>query len=322
LTTPRAESDHVEILSGIANGVTLGSPIAMMVRNHDAKSADYDDIQAAFRPSHADFTTLAKYGVREAAGGARSSARETIGRVAAGALAQSLCEQLLPGVCVVAWVQRVMDIAASVDVNTVTVDQVDAYPVRCPDAVAGQAMTQRILEVKALGDTVGGTIGFVVRGAPAGLGEPVFDKFEASLAGALLSLPASKSFEIGSGLAGTYMKGSEHNDAFFADALGAIRTKTNRSGGVQGGITNGMPITGVVGFKPVSTVFVEQDTVTASGDNVRFAPAKGRHDPCVLPRAVPMVEAMVWLVLADHTLRQRALTGSCGPAPLQTRPKP
>jgi chorismate synthase len=315
LTTPRSEPDEGEILSGVSNGITLGSPIALVVRNQDKRSGDYADLQNVFRPSHADYTTLAKYGVREASGGARSSARETIGRVAAAAVARQVCRNLAPGIEVVAWVHRVHDIQmmVPVDIETISQADVDLNPVRCPDAQAARLMEARILDMKSAGDTVGGAIAFVARGVPAGLGEPVFDKLEASLAAGLMSLPASKSFEIGSGLHGTFLRGSEHNDAFVPDTAGRVRTATNRSGGVQGGISNGMPITGTVGFKPVSTIFTEQDSVNTAGEAVRFAPARGRHDPCVLPRAVPMVEAMVWLVLADHLLRQRALTGRCGP---------
>jgi chorismate synthase len=302
----------VEVLSGLSGEITIGSPIALMIRNADARSADYKQMETVFRPSHADFTTVAKYGVREAAGGGRSSARETIGRVAAAAVAQALCQELCPGIEALAWVDRVQDIQGVVDPLTVSAAAIESNVVRCPDQEVAALMESRILQAKAAGDSLGGSVCLVLRGVPAGLGEPVFDKFEATLAAALMSLPASKSFEIGSGVAGTYLKGSEHNDAFEMEN-GAVRTRTNNSGGVQGGITNGMPVLAKVGFKPVSTIFIEQETVTADHKTVRFAPKGGRHDPCVLPRAVPMVEAMAWLVLADHMLRQRALTGSCGP---------
>jgi chorismate synthase len=307
-TTARAEADRVEILSGVFEEKSLGSPIALMVRNADQRSQDYAQIESVYRPSHADFTTEAKYGIRAAAGGGRSSARETIGRVAAGAIARKVCLSLFPAMEVFAWVDRVQDISASVDPLTVSLESVEASPIRCPDVAASRLMEERILAVKGEGDTIGGTVAFVVRGVPPGLGEPVLDKFEATLAAGLMSLPASKSFEIGSGLAGTFFRGSEHNDAFEMKGE-KVTTRTNHSGGIQGGITNGMPITGVVGFKPVSTIFKPQDSVSSAGKNARFQLQGGRHDPCVLPRAVPMVEAMIWLTLVEHLLRQRALTG-------------
>lgn len=307
-TTPRAENDTVEVLSGLHEGKTLGSPIALLVRNSDQRSADYSDMETTYRPSHADFTTELKYGIRAAAGGGRSSARETIGRVAAASVAQQWIQTLSPETRVIAWVDRVADIAASVNPDDVTHDSVETSEIRCPDTEAEASMKKLILAVKKDGDTVGGTVRVVVQNPPTGLGEPIFDKFEATLALAMLSLPASKSFEVGSGLSGTFLRGSEHNDAFiFVD--GKVRTSTNRSGGIQGGITNGMPIVATVGFKPVSTIFKQQKTVKQSGEEVLFAPRGGRHDPCVLPRAVPMVEAMTWLSLAEHLLRQRALTG-------------
>ena len=307
-TTPRAEDDSHEILSGVLDGVTLGSPIALLVRNTNQKSADYSDIATVFRPSHADFTTVAKYGVRAAAGGGRSSARETIGRVAAAGVASQFLEQMLPGLEVVAWVDRVGNVGAQVEASTVTLADVEKSLLRCPDAKAEEAMKQAILEAKNQGDTLGGLVRCVVRGIPAGLGEPVFDKLEADLAKAMLSLPATKSFEIGSGLAGTFMRGSSHNDPFVVNPEGQIRTTTNHSGGIQGGISNGMPLEFAVGFKPVSTLFLDQNTVTSAGQETTFKPQGGRHDSCVLPRAVPMVEAMAYLVLADHLLRQIAMS--------------
>ena len=306
LTSTRKESDRVEVLSGLVDGVTLGSPIAMLVRNEDADPQAYASIRHLYRPSHADFTTEAKYGVRAWAGGGRASARETVARVAAGAVARQVLASLGP-VEIVAWVDRVHDVPSVVDATTVTRDAVDANEVRCPDPVAAEAMAAKIREVRARGDTVGGVIRCVARGVPAGLGDPVFDKLEADLGKALLSLPAAKGFESGSGFAGTWLTGLEHNDAFVPGADGP-RTATNRSGGIQGGISNGMPIEVSVAFKPVATVFREQDTVDDRGEAATIRP-RGRHDPCVLPRAVPMVEAMVALVLVDHWLRWRGQVG-------------
>lgn len=307
LTTARAEDDRCEILSGVFEGRTLGTPVAILVRNGDARASDYAPNKDLFRPSHADYTYQAKYGIRSWRGGGRSSARETIGRVAAGAVARKILGAA--GIEVIAWVARVCDVAASVDPETVTMAAVDANAVRCPDGLAATAMTTLIEQVKAEGDSVGGLLGCVARGVPPGLGEPVFDKLEADLAKAMLSLPASKSFEIGSGLAGTYLRGTEHNDAFYRDDGDRIRTRTNRSGGIQGGISNGEAIVFHVGFKPVATVMKPQETVNERGEAAEIA-GRGRHDPCVLPRAVPMVEAMAMLVLADHLLRQRAIEGS------------
>lgn len=307
-TTSRNEDDLVEILSGIHEGQTLGSPIALMVRNKQAKGGDYADISSTFRPSHADYTTEMKYGIRAAAGGGRSSARETIGRVAAASIAQQFLHTLFPKLEVIAWVQRVGNCSARVDENTVTLEEVEQSPIRCPDRQAEQMMKENILDVKKEGDTLGGIVRAVARGVPRGLGEPIFDKLEATLAHGLMSLPASKSFEMGSGLDGTYLKGSEHNDPFVNTSEG-VKTSSNRSGGIQGGISNGMPLVMTVGFKPVSTIFKPQKTVNREGESIDFQPKAGRHDPCVLPRAVPMVEAMIWLSLCEHVLRQRALRG-------------
>jgi chorismate synthase len=301
LVSQRKETDQVEVLSGVLDGLTLGTPIAMMIRNQDARSKDYEEISRAYRPSHADYTYDAKYGIRAVAGGGRASARETAGRVAAGAIAQ----QLLHGVEIVAWVDEVNTIAATVDDATVTRAAVDANDVRCPDAAAAQQMIERIERARKDGDSVGGVIRAVARGVPAGWGEPVFDKLEADLAKAMLSIPAVKGVENGSGFAGTKLTGSEHNDLFYKRDDGRIGTRTNRSGGVQGGISNGEPITLRIAFKPTATIMRAQDTVDADGNATVLQP-KGRHDPCVLPRAVPIVEAMFALVLADHMLRQRA----------------
>lgn len=306
ITTPRNEADHCEILSGIVDGKTLGTPIAIMVRNKDQRSQDYTEMAVKYRPSHADATYDAKYGIRAVAGGGRSSARETIGRVAAGAIAKKILQQ--SGVEIVAYVKQIKDLEAAIDPNTVTLDQVESNIVRCPDPDCAEAMIDLIQKTGGQGDSIGGVVECVARQVPMGLGEPVFDKLEADLAKAVMSLPATKGFEIGSGFAGTRMTGSEHNDEFYTDESGRLRTVTNRSGGVQGGISNGENIVIRVAFKPTATIRKEQKTVTNTGEAVTLA-AKGRHDPCVLPRAVPMVEAMVALVLCDHLLRQR---GQCG----------
>ncbi len=305
LTTPRQEEDVVEILSGTFEGRTIGSPIGMLVRNKDARPSAYADFQNVFRPSHADYTTEAKYGIRNWQGGGRASARETIGRVAAGAIARKLLREVA-GVEVLAWVERVADIEAKVDPVSVSLEAIEANLVRCPDPGAAASMEERIDAIREQGDSLGGVVGCVARGVPAGLGEPVFEKLEAELGRALLSLPASKGFEIGSGFAGTLLTGSEHNDPFVPGDDGAPHTRANRSGGVQGGISNGEPILLRVAFKPTATVRVAQQTVDRDGNAVTLE-ARGRHDPCVLPRAVPMVEAMVCLVLADHWLRQRSV---------------
>jgi chorismate synthase len=303
LTTPRQEADQVEILSGLFEGQTLGTPIALLVRNQDARASAYEAMKDIYRPSHADFTTEAKYGIRNWQGGGRASARETIGRVAAGAVARKLLAQLAQ-IEVLAWVQSVHDIVADIDPSQVQYDAVEATPTRCPDPSAAQRMFDRIDEARRNQDSLGGVVQCVARRVPAGLGEPVFDKLEAELARAMLSLPASKGFEIGSGFAGTLLTGSAHNDAFIPGSNGQPRTRTNRSGGVQGGISNGEDIVIRVAFKPTATISQPQETVDRANQPVTLR-AEGRHDPCVLPRAVPMVEAMFCLVLADHLLRQR-----------------
>ena len=303
LTTPRNEADQVEILSGMIEGRTLGSPIAMLVRNKDARSSSYEPFKDIYRPSQADYTYEAKYGIRAWQGGGRASARETIGRVAAGAIARKLLAQVA-GIEVLAWVQSVQDIVADIDVSRVQLAEVEASPTRCPDPAIAEQMTQRIDQARRNQDSLGGVVQCIARNVPPGLGEPVFDKLEADLAHALLSLPASKGFEIGSGFAGTLLSGSSHNDAFVPGSEGRPRTRTNRSGGIQGGISNGEEILLRVAFKPTATISQPQDTVDKDNNAVTLT-AQGRHDPCVLPRAVPMVEAMVCLVLADHLLRQR-----------------
>ncbi len=305
IVTQRKEGDRAEILSGVLDGQTLGTPIAITVRNEDQRSDAYAEMQTAYRPSHADYTYDAKYGVRAVAGGGRSSARETIGRVAAGAIAQKVLGVNLPGYQCLAYVHTVRDIMAAVDPATLSRELIESNIVRTADPIAAEKMIALIEEIRKEGNSVGGVIECVVRGVPAGLGEPVFDKLEADLAKAMLSLPATKGFEIGSGFGGARMTGLQHNDEFYTDDAGKIRTRTNRSGGIQGGISNGEEIVFRVAFKPTATVLREQNTVTTSGEATTLK-ARGRHDPCVLPRAVPMVEAMAHLVLCDHWLRQRA----------------
>lgn len=304
IVSQRKESDRVRILSGIMDGLTLGTPICMMVENEDARSRDYDEMRDKYRPSHADFAYDQKYGIRAWQGGGRASARETVGRVAAGAIAKKLLAAC--GVEVLGWVRQVHDIVAEVDEAAVTLAQVEATPIRCPNPEAAAEMIAHIEAIRKAGDSVGGIVECVARGVPAGWGEPVFDKLEADLAKAVMSLPACKGFEVGSGFGGIALTGREHNDEFFATKEKAVFTPTNRSGGIQGGISNGMPITMRCAFKPTATVMHPQHTVTVDHENTEIS-GKGRHDPCVLPRAVPMVEAMVALVLADHALRQAAL---------------
>ena len=305
ITTQRKEEDRCEILSGVFEGKSLGTPIGILVRNKDARPEDYAAIAKTFRPSHADFTYEAKYGIRNWQGGGRASARETIGRVAAAAVARRVLQTLCPKIEIVAYVAQIHDLAATIDRSKVKVSDVDANIVRCPDKAAAKKMISLIEKTRADGDSLGGVIECVLRNAPVGLGEPVFDKLEADLAKGMLSLPATKGFEIGSGFSSARMRGSEHNDPFEMRG-GKVRTATNYSGGVQGGISNGEDIYFRVGFKPTATIAREQKTVTASREQTRLA-ARGRHDPCVLPRAVPMVEAMAALVLCDHALRQRAI---------------
>jgi chorismate synthase len=307
ITTPRQEADRCEITSGVFQGLTLGTPIHILVRNQDARPQDYSEMATTFRPSHADATYQAKYGIRNWQGGGRASARETIGRVAAGAIAKKIL-RLAAGVEILAYVQRVKDVEAQVDPASVTAEQVEANIVRCPDPEAAAAMIQKIEEAAREGDSLGGVVECVARNVPRGLGSPVFDKLEADLAKAVMSLPASKGFEIGSGFAGTYLTGKQHNDEFYMTPAG-WRTRSNRSGGIQGGISNGEDILLRVAFKPTATIRQAQNTVTLNGQETVLA-ARGRHDPCVLPRAVPMVEAMVALVLCDHLLRHHAQCGS------------
>jgi chorismate synthase len=303
ITTPRKEADAVEILSGLFEGQTTGHPIALLVRNSDARPEAYAEMREAFRPSHADFTYTAKYGRHDHRGGGRSSARETIGRVAAGAIARKIL-RLAADIEVRAFVTQIHDIVAPEVKKFPSLADVEASAVRCPHPATAAKMISRIKQVRAKGDSVGGVIECRVRHVPAGLGAPVFDRLEADLAKAMLSLPATKGFEIGSGFAGTQLKGSEHND-IFVNKGGKIGTATNRSGGIQGGISNGEEIVFRVAFKPTATILQAQSTVDHRGAPVELK-ARGRHDPCVVPRAVVIVEAMAALVLVDHWMRHAA----------------
>ena len=303
LTTPREEADQVTILSGVENGLTLGTPIGLLVHNKDQRPGDYGEMDLVPRPSHADFTYQAKYGIRASSGGGRSSARETIGRVAAGAIAEKILREEW-GVEIVAWVSSVgAEEAVNVDVDSVNRDQVDRNLSRCPDKPSAARMEALVREVLEAKDSVGGVVSCVCRNLPAGWGEPVFDKLDAMLAQAMLSLPATKGFEIGSGFAGTRLRGSQHNDPFVQKGK-RLGTLTNYAGGTLGGISSGEPVLFRVAFKPVATIGQSQQTVDFDGKPV-ILEAKGRHDPCVVPRAVPIVESMAALVLLDLALRQK-----------------
>ncbi len=304
IVTQRQEADRVELLSGVFEGKTTGMPLALLIRNEDAKSKDYSHIADKYRPSHADYTYQAKYGHRDYRGGGRSSARETAVRVAAGAVAKLFLKK--NGINVTAWVSRVGDIVLDKTHEQLDFSQIEATPVRCPDLVLAEQMEVLIRQVRKEGDTIGGIVSCVVQGCPTGLGEPVFDRLHADLGKAILSINACKGFEIGSGFAGVTMRGSQHNDPFFTDENGVVRTRTNHSGGVQGGISNGMDIVFRAAFKPVATIVQAQESVNEAGESVQVE-GKGRHDPCVLPRAVPIVEAMAALVLADHFLRNKTV---------------
>jgi chorismate synthase len=303
IVSPRKEPDTVQILSGTFKGKTLGTPISLWVRNEDARPEAYSEMETKFRPSHADYTYFAKFGIRNWQGGGRTSARETIGRVAAGAIAKKILRER-HGVEVLAYVKQVQRLIAEVNPDTVKFREIESNIVRCPDATAAEKMVRLIERMRKAGDSVGGIVEGVARGVPPGWGEPVFDRLEADLGKAMLSLPASKGFDIGSGFGGILLTGAQHNDLFRAKG-GKVRTLTNRSGGIQGGISNGETIYFRVAFKPVATVMREQDTVDTQFHNTTLK-ARGRHDPCVLPRAVPMVEAMTALVLVDHALRHKA----------------
>ena len=303
ISTQRREGDRAEILSGVFDGLTLGTPILIGVWNQDARSKDYEAMRNLYRPSHADYTYQAKYGIRNWKGGGRASARETIGRVAAGAIAKKVLSAE-HGVEIVGYVKQVSTLEAQVDSDAVTQQDVESNVVRCPDQDMAVRMEERIKEARKDGDSLGGIVEAVARNVPPGLGDPVFDKLEADLARGMLSLPACKGFEVGSGFGGITMIGSQHNDPFYSEA-GRIRTRTNNSGGIQGGISNGENILIRAAFKPTATIMRPQETVDVDG-NPTVMKGRGRHDPCVLPRAVPIVEAMMALVLADHALRHRA----------------
>ncbi len=303
IVTQRKENDILEILSGIFEGQTIGTPIAIMIRNEDAKSKDYDHLATAFRPSHADFTYQEKFGIRDFRGGGRSSARETAARVAAGAIAKLFLQK--NNISVQAYVSQVGEIILGKNYTDLDLSQIDGNDIRCPDGATAQKMIDFIKIIKKEGDTVGGVISCVVKGSPVGLGEPVFDRLHAELGKAILSINACKGFEYGSGFQGVVMRGSQHNDLFLKNSDSKIVTSSNFSGGIQGGISNGMDIFFRAAFKPVATLMMPQSSVNLDGEAVEVS-GKGRHDPCVLPRAVPIVEAMTALVLADFLLRQRA----------------
>ncbi|KAG8480501.1 hypothetical protein CXB51_024646 [Gossypium anomalum] len=307
VTTPRKETDTCRIYSGVSEGVTTGTPIHVLVPNTDHREQDYKEMSIAYRPSHADATYDMKYGVRAVQGGGRSSARETIGRVASGAIAKKILKQF-SGTEVLAYVSQVQQVLlpdGSVDHDTVTLDQIESNIVRCPNPEYAEKMIAAIDAVRIRGDSVGGVVTCMVRNAPRGLGSPVFDKLEAELAKAVMSVPASKGFELGSGFSGAFLTGSEHNDEFYTDEHGRIRTRTNRSGGIQGGISNGEIINMRVAFKPTPAISRKQHTVTREKKEIDLL-VHGRHDPCVAPRAVPVVEAMVALVLVDQLMAQYA----------------
>ncbi|KAL5569306.1 hypothetical protein UlMin_025881 [Ulmus minor] len=307
ITTPRKETDTCKILSGVYEGKTTGTPIHVFVPNTDQRGHDYTEMSLAYRPSHADATYDMKYGIRAVQGGGRSSARETIGRVAAGAVAKKILKEF-SGTEVFAYVSQVHNVVLPselIDHHTLTLDQIESNIVRCPDPEYAKKMIDVIDTIRVRGDSIGGVVTCIVRNCPRGLGSPVFDKLEAELAKAVMSLPATKGFEFGSGFAGTFLTGSEHNDEFYVDELGRIRTRTNRSGGIQGGVSNGEIINMRVAFKPTATIGKKQNTVTREKHETELI-TRGRHDPCVVPRAVPMVEAMVALVLADQLMAQYA----------------
>jgi chorismate synthase len=303
IVSQRQEADRVEVLSGVFDGKSTGMPIALLIRNEDAKPKDYSHIADRFRPSHADFTYHAKYGFRDYRGGGRSSARETAARVAAGAVAKMVLQK--HGVKITAWVSKVGDVVLEKAWQDLDFSQIEATPVRCPDLSVAEQMEALIREVRKEGDTIGGIVGCVIENCPVGLGEPVFDRLHADLGKAMLSINACKGFEYGSGFAGVSMRGSQHNDAFF-NFKDKILTRTNHSGGVQGGISNGMAIDFRVAFKPVATIVSSQESVNEAGESVQVV-GRGRHDPCVLPRAVPIVEAMAALVIVDHLLRNNTV---------------
>lgn len=304
ITTPRKETDRITIYSGIFEGKTTGTPIMMMAANQDARSEDYKELKKIYRPSHADFTYEAKYGRRNWEGSGRASARETLSRVAAGAIAKKYLKEKL-GIEILSFVEQVGEInTPALKIEKLTMKEVESNIIRCPDKKTAEKMIKLIEQARREGDSIGGVIKGIIKNVPAGLGEPVFDKLHADLGKAMLSINAVKGFEIGSGFAGTLMRGSRHNDSFIKKN-GRTITKTNYSGGIQGGISNGMPIIFHVAFKPVSTINKKQKTINKDGEQITLK-ASGRHDPCVLPRAVPIVDAMAALVIMDHHLRDKA----------------
>lgn len=304
ITTQRKETEKIEILSGILDGKTLGTPIAIIVRNNDQRSKDYQHLENVYRPSHADYTYEKKYGIRDVRGGGRASARETVARVIAGALAKQYLLKI-EKIAIDAYVSQVADIKLNKSYQKLNLKLTEQSIVRCPDKKIADQMIKKIEQIKKKGDSVGGIVSCVIKGCPVGLGEPVFDKLHADLGKAMLSINAVKGFEYGSGFEGTTLLGSQHND-IFQNKKGKIITKTNHSGGIQGGISNGMDIYFNVAFKPVATIIEEQDTIDYNGKQAKVT-GKGRHDPCVLPRAVPIVESMAAIVLMDHYLRNQKL---------------
>jgi chorismate synthase len=304
ITTPRKEADTIHILSGVFEGKTTGTPILLLAYNEDVRSDDYGNLKDIYRPGHADYTYDAKYGIRDPRGGGRASGRETLARVAAGAIAAKYLREKY-GMEFLSYVEKVGDVESGVDLDAVTKEQIEANIVRCPDQKSAEKMIALIESVRNDGDSIGGVIRGVIRNVPAGLGEPVFDKIPADLAKAMMSIGATKGFEFGSGFAGAHLRGSENNDEFYVTTDGKIRTKTNNAGGTLGGITTGENIHFRVAFKPVSTIMKKQQTVNKNKETVELE-AKGRHDPCVLPRAVAIVDAMAALVIMDHFLRNKA----------------
>jgi chorismate synthase len=304
ITSPRQEQDQIHIFSGISDGRTTGTPIMMLAYNKDVKSEDYHDLKDLYRPGHADYTFAAKYGLRDWKGSGRASARETLARVAAGAIAKKYLREKL-GIEFISYVEQVGDIKTDIDFNTVTLSDVESNIVRCPDPMVAEQMITLIETVRDEGDSIGGVVRGVIKGLPVGLGEPVFDKLPADLAKAMMSINASKGFEMGSGFAGVSLRGSQHNDEFYVDDNQKIRTRTNNAGGTLGGISNGEAVYFRVAIKPVSTISKQQTTLNTDKQVVKLA-ATGRHDPCVLPRAIPIIDAMAALVIIDHYLRHKA----------------
>lgn len=304
ITTPRKEQDSIHILSGIFEGKTTGTPILLLAYNTDMRPEDYEELKKVYRPGHADFTYESKYGIRDYRGSGRASARETLARVAAGAIAKKYLKEKL-GIEILSYTEQVGSIKTNIDFNTVTQEQIENSIVRCPDSEKAEEMIKLIQQIRDEGDSVGGIIRGVIRNVPVGLGEPVFDKLPADLAKAMMSINATKGFEIGSGFDGVALRGSEHNDEFYTDRNGTVETRTNHAGGTLGGISNGQTIYFRVAIKPVSTIRKQQNTLTREKEETTLE-AIGRHDPCVLPRAVPIVDAMSALVIMDHYLRHKA----------------